>query len=312
MKREALMALAGLVAGAAMTGPAFAHGIAGKRFFPATLATDDPFVADELSLPLISQRSLAASGDSPATLQKSTSVDFTKRITSNLGVGFGLNYLRLQNEDGSTQKGFDNVSASVKYQFYKSDAREAIASIGVDWDIGGSGARSIGAESFSTFTPAVFFGKGLGDLPEGLSYLRPLAITGSAGVAIPSRKRSTTVDDEGNVTVEQHPDVLKLGFAVEYSLPYLQSFVKDIGLREPFNKMIPVVEFALQKPIDRGAQAFTGTVNPGLIWAGRYVQFAVEAIVPVNHQTGGGKGLMLQLHFFIDDIFPRSIGRPLL
>jgi len=30
-----------------------AHGLIGKRFFPATLATDDPFVADELSLPTI-------------------------------------------------------------------------------------------------------------------------------------------------------------------------------------------------------------------------------------------------------------------
>jgi hypothetical protein len=30
--------------------PAFAHGFAGNRFFPATLATDDPFVASELSL----------------------------------------------------------------------------------------------------------------------------------------------------------------------------------------------------------------------------------------------------------------------
>ena len=32
----------------------FSHGFAGKRFFPATLSTDDPFVADELSLPTIS------------------------------------------------------------------------------------------------------------------------------------------------------------------------------------------------------------------------------------------------------------------
>src|SRR6266542_620014 len=30
------------------------HGFAGARFFPATLATDDPFVNDELSLPTIS------------------------------------------------------------------------------------------------------------------------------------------------------------------------------------------------------------------------------------------------------------------
>ena len=34
---------------AAMPATVSAHGFAGKRFFPATLATDDPFVADELS-----------------------------------------------------------------------------------------------------------------------------------------------------------------------------------------------------------------------------------------------------------------------
>ena len=31
-----------------------AHGFAGSRFFPATLSTDDPFVADEFSLPTVS------------------------------------------------------------------------------------------------------------------------------------------------------------------------------------------------------------------------------------------------------------------
>ena len=30
---------------------ALAHGFAGQRFFPATILTDDPFVADEMSLP---------------------------------------------------------------------------------------------------------------------------------------------------------------------------------------------------------------------------------------------------------------------
>ena len=29
---------------------AYGHGFAGARFFPATLSTDDPFVADEFSL----------------------------------------------------------------------------------------------------------------------------------------------------------------------------------------------------------------------------------------------------------------------
>jgi hypothetical protein len=32
---------------------AVAHGFAGERFFPATILTDDPFVADEISLPQV-------------------------------------------------------------------------------------------------------------------------------------------------------------------------------------------------------------------------------------------------------------------
>ena len=298
-----------LLAFLAAPAAALAHGTAGKRFFPATPTIDDPFVADELSLPLVTQRRLPASGDSPATLQTSVSADYTKRLTQNLGVGFGINHLRLANEQG-VAKGFDNLSASVKYQFYKSDAREAVASVGFDWDIGGTGASAVGAESFSTVTPGLFVGKGFGDLPDGVKYLRPFAVTSALGVAIPSRKRSSTIDDMGNEAIEEHPDVLKLGFAVEYSLPYLQSFVKDVGLREPFNRLIPLVEFDLQKPIDRGATRFTGTVNPGIIWAGRYMQFALEAIVPVNSLSGSRTGLLFQVHFFIDDMFPRSFGRP--
>lgn len=290
---------------------ALAHGFAGKRFFPATPSTDDPFVADELSLPTLTQRKLAASDESPTTRLTTTSVDYTKRITPKLGVGFGVSHLRFDNEDGTTQSGYDNVAASVKYQFYKSDAHESVASVGLDWDIGGSGSRSVGAESFNTLTPAVFFGKGFGDLRDSLPYLRPLAVTGSAGIAFPSRKSTTTLDDAGNESVEQHPDVLTLGFAVEYSIPYLQSFVKDIGLPAPFNRMIPLVEFAYQKPINRGASGFTGTVNPGVIWAGRYFQLAAEAIIPANGRTGGGKGILLQVHFFMDDLFPRSLGKPI-
>ena len=44
-----------------------AHGFAGKRFFPATLVIEDPFVADELSLPTISYRKFPANGDETAT-----------------------------------------------------------------------------------------------------------------------------------------------------------------------------------------------------------------------------------------------------
>ena len=305
----ALSALVVALVVASPVDPAFAHGFAGKRFFPATLATDDPFIADELSLPTISIRKTG--GDETPTRETSASVDFTKRLTPNLGVGFGATYLRHRPDGGITEKGFDNVSASVKYQFFKSDERETILSVGADWDIGGTGSRRIGAESFSTVTPAVFFGKGFGDLPDAAMYLRPFAITGSVGVSVPTRASTTTTDESGSLVIERHPNAVKLGFAVEYSLPYLQSFVKDVGLREPLNRMIPVVEVALQKPVNRGGGPTLGTINPGLLFAGKYMQFGIEAIVPVNRRTGGKTGVLLQLHFFLDDIFPRSIGKPL-
>ena len=304
-------ALAVVIAFATAAGPAFGHGFAGKRFFPATIATDDPFVADELSLPTVSRRETAASEGEPAATETATSMELSKRITPNLGLGFEATHLSLRSADGEVRKGFDNLAASIKYQFYRSDEHETIVSAGLDWDIGGSGAERVGAESFSTLTPAVFFGKGFGDLGDGMKFLRPFAVTGSLGVALPTRSSTTTVDDMDAVVVEQHPDTLNVGLALEYSLPYLQSFVKDVGLREPFNRLIPVIEFVLEKPLDRGGGPTTGTVNPGILWTGRTMQLGLEAVVPINRATGGKTGVVLQVHFFLDDLFPRSLGRPI-
>jgi len=38
---------------------------------------------------------------------------------------------------------------------------------------------------------------------------------------------------------------------------------------------------------------------------------AVEAIIPVNRASGDNVGVMGQLHLYLDDIFPHSIGKPL-
>jgi len=288
-----------------------AHGFAGKRFFPATLTVDDPFVADELSLPTVSYLKSSASDEEPATRETAFSFDMSKRITENFGMGFGASYLQLKPDGGDTQHGWDNLEANFKYQFYKNDAHEAIASVGLDADIGGTGSKRVGAESFSTFTPGVFFGKGFGDLPDEMKFLRPFAITGQLGVSIPSSRNSTSINDEGEVSVEQHPNFLQWGFTFQYSLIYLQSFVQDVGLREPFNRMVAVVELPLTTGLNRGASGTTGTVNPGIIWSGRYAQFAVEAQIPINSRSGKGVGWIAQLHFYLDDLFPKSLGRPL-
>jgi hypothetical protein len=42
------------------------------------------------------------------------------------------------------------------------------------------------------------------------------------------------------------------------------------------------------------------------------MQFGIEAIIPVTKATGKTVGIIAQLHFYLDDIFPQTIGRPLL
>ncbi len=88
--------------------------------------------------------------------------------------------------------------------------------------------------------------------------------------------------------------------------------MQDVGLKAPFNRMIPVVEFAMSTALDRGASGTTGTVNPGIIWAGQDIQLAMEAVIPVNSRSGNSVGVLAQLHFFLDDLFPQTIGRPLI
>jgi len=296
------------------TGWAFGHGFAGARFFPATLSTDDPFVADELSLPTVST---IRTPDDGGTRQADISVDISKRITPQFAIEIGETLTALNPHEGRAVNGFGNLELSGKYQFLKNDAHEAIVSLGLGVEIGGTGSSSIGADSFSTWAPGIFFGKGFGDLPEVLRFLKPFAITGLAGVQIPTSvsTRNVTVDDrtgEREVEIERHPDVLEWGFALEYSVIYLQSQVQDMHLPAPVDRLIPLVEFALETPLNRGARGqTTGTINPGVIWAGKYFQVGAEAIVPINERTGTNVGVIAQLHFFMDDLFPHSLGRPL-
>jgi hypothetical protein len=296
------------------TGPAYSHGFAGARFFPATLSTDDPFVADELSLPTVSTIRTPEDG---GTRETDISVDISKRITPEFAIEIGEAFTALNPQEGPAANGFGNLELSGKYQLLKSDVHEAIVSIGLGLEVGGTGSRSVGADSFSIWTPAVFFGKGLGDLPQDLWLVRPLAITGVFGVSIPTSTSTRTFTEnertgESEVDIERHPNLLQYGFAVEYSFIYLQEQVRDIGLRAPFDHLIPLVEFSFKAPLNRGQEGeTTGTINPGVIWAGKYFQVGAEAIIPINSRTGNNVGVIAQLHFFVDDLFLHSLGRPL-
>jgi hypothetical protein len=297
------------------TSVAWAHGIIGQRFFPATLAIDDPFVADELSLPTFSIMKFHGSAESPGFRQTDISGEFSKRLTPDLGFSLGGNFAVLDPDHGKSQSGFDNLEVSLKYVFFKSAEHETLLSAGVSWDVGGTGSKRIGAESFDTVTPQLFFGKGFGDLPDSLAFLKPIALTGAFGVDLPTRRfnKTITVSDEdeeggGGVVVEKelNPKVVRWGFSLQYNLQYLQSFVRDVGLPAPFNRMIPLVEVAMQTPVEGPRSGHTtGTINPGIIWFGRYLQLGLELQVPVNRESGKHVGVLGQIHFYLDDIAPQ-------
>jgi hypothetical protein len=293
----------GVAAAAALAvlpgGAADAHGFAGDRFFPATILTDDPFVANEISLPTITLNPTQSDG----SREFDVGPDLSMRITPDLGFTIGSEWQRIRSPGLPTVTGWGGLETGLQYQLFINGPHEALALAGLNVSWGNTGNLAVGAPDFTTVSPTFSFGKGFGDLPASLGPLRPFALTGNLSFDFPTKTQSMG---------DQNPNSFNYGFAIEYSIPYLQSEVRDIGLGPPFNRLIPLVEFALSSPFNRGfAGTTTGTVQPGVIWAGPYFQVGAEMIIPTNSLSGHGIGGVVQLHFYLDDLFPRGIGRPI-
>ncbi len=290
----------------------FAHGVAGQRFFPTTFAVDDPFVSDEFSV-LFNSLKMDDQAGGPQVRTSSFDVGYAKRILPNFGLEIAESYQRLQTEGDGFVSGYGNLEVSAKYQFYSSASHETILSFGVSDELGNTGSRKVGAESFSVISPAFFFGKGFGDLRDSMQFLKPLALTGVIGPNFPSQKQTITVnEDTGDLDVERHPTTLTWAFTLQYSLMYLQSAVKDVGLGVPFNRMVAVVEFPMETCLNKDCKnQTTGTVNPGIAWIGKYTELGIAAEIPMNPRSGAGTGVFVLFHLFIDDLFPKTIGRPI-
>ena len=154
---------------ASIPSTSFAHGVAGQRFFPTTFAVDDPFVSDEFSV-LFNSLKMDDEAGGPQVRTSSLDVGYAKRILPNFGIEVADSYQRLQTEGDGSVSGYGNLEVSAKYQFYRSASHETILSFGVSDEIGNTGSRKVGAESFSVISPAFFFGKGFGDLPDSMQF----------------------------------------------------------------------------------------------------------------------------------------------
>ncbi|MBV8522708.1 MAG: hypothetical protein JOY71_11405 [Acetobacteraceae bacterium] len=309
--------LAALVcAGALSSHAAFAHVVAGARVFPGTLTFDDPGTADEASVPTITYNRIGSEGGPGPTHEVDLGFEYDKRITSNTAIIFNYGYNILQTEHDKTHTGFQNLFITGKWQAYTNAEHEFIFSLGVIRELGRTGTQHIGADEVGSTAPTLYFGKGMGDLP--ISYLRPLAITGELNYSISDKElKGTPVinPDTGMMSVQFNNGMANRwfgGISIQYSLPYLQSQVKDISLGRFFGGMVPILEITWSSPASSpSALGTTYTFAPGVIYLGPWYQIGVEALIPGNKTTGTNVGAIAQFRLFFDDLLPNSLGRPI-
>ena len=164
---------------------AHAHGIAGNRFFPGTLSFDDPAVADEAILPNFA--SFKSPVDGGNVVDNRFDWSFFRLLTPTLGFDIDGAWVH-RNWGNALRSGSDVTSLGLKGLVYRNDLHEMLVAARLGWGIGHSGAQGISANAPNLLQPGIFFGKGFGDLPDGLAWLRPFGITGAVTLDHPDRE----------------------------------------------------------------------------------------------------------------------------
>jgi hypothetical protein len=304
----------------------------GDYFFPSTLATTVPTPADFYNPPGFVR--LPSTAGTPSTSEVDIPTTYSKLITPDWSVTATETLVILETA-GRTRTGFQDLLLGTQYQLYTNAENQFVFTVGGTASIGGTGTTNVGVSSsnldtgspnvgppspiaapFSTFTPTVFLGKGFGDLPDSMAAFRPIGVTAQVGVALPDQSKTfTTLTLPTGATAGTeivNPDILQWGFALEYSQLTTSYSDGDRGGSRFASGWVPLVEFALQTPLDGPLAGRTiGTINPGVILVGQYFQFAAEAIVPINEHSGRDIGVRAQLHLYLSEIFPDTIGKPI-
>ena len=289
-----------------------AHGIAGNRYFDGTMTFDDPAVADEAIVPNFQYLGFPTQGSN--VIENRINWSFARLLTPNLAATLDSGWLHQNWPIGHTS-GFDKTNLGLKYEAYRDNKHEALVSVSLAWGIAHSGSIGVGTDAPNTIQPGIAFGKGFGDLPDSLSWLRPFAITGAfvdeepIGVAGRTLVPNLATDNFQNLA---SPAVRTLhwGFSIQYSTLYLTSrFTNGSPTSEPLNQWVPLVEFRFDSP---AGQKMVATANPGLAYVAVAWQASAEVILPMNRAGGNGPGFRAQLLLFLDDLMPSVFAKPLL
>ena len=77
--------------------------------------------------------------------------------------------------------------------------------------------------------------------------------------------------------------------------------------------MVPLVEMNYNTPTSGPAYGnpMTLSFSAGVIYLADTYQVGVELVFPGNQAAGKNIGYIAQLHLFLDDLLPNSLGKPL-
>jgi hypothetical protein len=321
--KTSLACAGGFAAAAILAGisPASAHTVIGQRIFPATLTIDDPGVDDELALPTVNYSYGPANPYTfpPGPSQQSYEFNFFygKRITADLEVSIDSTFLHAVNPRAN---GWEGIETEVRDQIMVNNEHEFVVSLGVSEQWGGTGNPNAGAPQFTSITPELFIGKGFGDVQADL--LRPIAITGEMDYQVPTVANTVTgVDQFGNVLLSQNPTVLTYGATLQYSLQYMNAYVREIDGPEILRHLVLDVEAQFSTNVSNigpsvinnvpGTHQTTGVVGPGLYYLAHDYELGIYGAFPINQASGKHPGVFAIVDFFLDDLFPNTLGKPI-
>ena len=271
----------------------------GDRELPSTPLTGDAFVADAMygTIDRLSEP------DGPDFGSPGLAFGIDKRITETLGVSLAETYDILMPRVAGNRYGFDNLSVSLKYQAVEDVPHETLFLVGVEREFGDTGAQRVGAAPVGLTTPTVYTAKGLGDLPEALRFLRPLAVTGTFGLAGARHSRPW------RRSLLRYGGHRVLGAIQPFK--YLQGAVENVGLPPLIGRLTPIVEFRHAAPVSASVrEPSTGIVAPGFIYSDNGVDIGVETLLPLNRRSGTGIGAIAKLRIPLDRVAD-ALAKPL-
>ncbi len=294
MRTATVRAVGGVLCGL-LAGSAHAHGVVGQRTFIEPFITEDVNPKNEF---VIGRPEWDHSREG-RTL--SLGFGLEKKLADRLSLTLDSEWLDLSPKahDEPHASGFNNLGITLKYAFFIDPPHEAITSIALE-STAPTGTTKVGAEVDPSFKPFLLYGKGAGDLPDALAYLRPLAVQGDAGFEV----------SIGHA----HDTTFAHNIAIQYSIPYLQAAVRDLGLPWPLNDLLPVTEFNFEHGVNGEEHGKTHAfTTPGIVYMDRWVELGVAGRFPLNGNAHKELdwGIVWIVDLFIDDIFPLTKWQPI-